>query len=321
MRVLRDIRSDLVTVVDHPPGAAASIALVPFSAMLLLCWLGSPTWPAGRLLVTGALGALIVLVARLALPRKRTLRVTADSELSWEPCIDGDDPYRVVLVQGEERVLLLEHDSPAVVLGSARRVSAETGARLVGPAWLVPRGAVSNGNGAPAVPVAPVSVVGLSSSGQLRTASATLGASLFVLLVFAVSVKAEAGVSLLSAALPLASVLITALIGAYLSSLRVRATRGPGGIQVERVVLGRHANLLDIPAESILSVHAVGHAPHPERHVLVDTLDGPCAFALAGEAARQLAEQVQPIRSAQLSESARRTSTRPARDPVAETSP
>jgi hypothetical protein len=247
------------------------------------------------------------------------VRVKADDELSWEPCIDGDDPYRVVLVQGAERVLLLEHDSPAVVLESARRVSAETGARLVGPDWLAPRTSVSGGM--PASPRAALSVVGLSSSGQLRTAIATLGGSVFVLLVFLVSVKAEAGVSLLSAALPLASVFLPALIGAYLSSLRVRATRGPDGIQAERVIFGRPVKLLSVPADTILSVHAVGHAPHPERHVLIDTLSGPRAFALAGEAARELAQPAESIRPAVLSESARKASTRPARDPVAETSP
>jgi hypothetical protein len=306
-------------MVDHPPGAAASIALVPLSVMLLLCWLGAPTWPGGRLLVTGTLGALIVLVARLALPRKRVLRVAPDSELSWETCIDGDDPYRVVLVQGGRRVVVLEHDDPAVVLADARRVSAETGSHLVGPAWLTARGGVNDS--AANHTVSPVSVVGLSSSGQLRTATATLGGSAFVLLVFLVSVKAEAGVSLLSAALPLASVAITALIGAGLSSLRVRATRGPDGIEVQRVVFGWQLSLLNVPAEQILSVQAVGHAPHPERHVLVDTVDGPRSFALAGEAARQLARQAQPNRPALHSESARKTPNRPARDPVAETSP
>jgi hypothetical protein len=271
------------------------------------------------LLVTGALGALIVLVARLALPRKRVLRVSAESELVWETCVDGDDPYRVLVMQGGRRMLLLEHDDPAVVLASARRVMAETGARLVGPAWLMPRTSLSNG--APLSSMAPVSVIGLSSSGQLRTSAATLGGALFVLLVFLASVKAEAGVSLLSAALPLASVAITALIGAGLSSLRVRATRGPQGIQAERVVFGWQASLLNVPADAILSVQAVGHAPHPERHVLVDTIDGPRAFALAGEAARQLTEQPEPGRPSPQAEPARRTPARPARDAVAETSP
>lgn len=317
MRVLRDIRSDRVTVVDHPPGAAASIALVPFSAMLLLCWLGSPTWSGGRLLVTGVLGALILLVARLALPRTRALRVTAESELVWETGIDGDDPYRVLLTEGDRSVPLLEHDDPAVVLASARRIQAETGARLVGPAWLSPRPA-STGATVPAV--SPVSVVGLNSSGQLRTATACLCGAAFVLIVFLVSVKAESGVSLLSAVLPLASVLSVASIGATLSSLRVRATRGPEGIRAERVVFGVSKQLLHVPVEAILSVAAVGHTPHPVRHVLVDTADGPRAFPLAGEAARRLAALAGPERSLP-AELARRTQNHPARDPVAETSP
>lgn len=319
MRVLRDIRSDSATVVDHPPGAAASIALVPFSAMLLLCWFGSPTWPGGRWLVTGALGALIMGVARLALPRKRVLHVNPGSELVWETCIDGEDPYRVLLVNGGQRTVLLEHDDPAVVLASARRVTAETGAPLVGPPWLAARASTSHS--APLPVVSPVSVVGLSSSGQLRTAHATLGGAAFVLVVFLISVKAEAGLSLLSVTLPLASVVITALIGAGLSSLRVRATLEPGGLHAERVVFGWQANLLRVPAEAILSVQAVGHAPHPERHVLVDTIDGPRSFPLAGEAAQQLAEQAQPSRPTLQPESARRTQNRPARDPIAETSP
>jgi hypothetical protein len=266
------------------------------------------------MLVTGVLGALILAVARLALPRKRVLRVTAESQLVWETGIDGDDPYRVLLVQGDRPVPLLEHDDPAVVLESARRVQAETGARLLGPAWLSPQPA-SNGVARP-----PVSVVGLSSSGQLRTATACLGGAAFVLVVFLVSVKAESGVSPLSAALPLASVLITALIGASLWSLRVRATRGPEGIRAERVVFGIARQLLHLPANAILSVEAVGHAPHPVRHVLVDTTDGPRAFPLAGEAARTLAAQAEPNRSLH-AEAARRTQNRPARDPVAETSP
>lgn len=317
MRVLRDIRSDRVTVVDHPPGAAASIALVPFSAMLLLCWLGSPTWSGGRLLVTAVLGALILVVARLALPRRRVLRVSAECELFWETGVDGDDPYRVLLRQGERAVPLLQHDNPAVVLSDARRVQAETGARLVGPAWLSPGPASS---GAISPPVSPISVMGLSSSGQLRTATACLGGAAFVLVVFLVSVKAEPGVSLLSATLPLASVLVTALIGAYLSSLRVRATRGPEGIRAESVVFGRSKLLLHLPASAILGIEAVGHAPHPVRHVLVETADGPRAFPLAGEAATELAAQAVPSRALP-AESARRTQNRPARDPVAETSP
>lgn len=316
MRVLRDIRSDFVTVREHPPGAAACIALVPFSAMLLLCWWGAPSWPAGRLVVTAALGAVIAGVVGLALPRKRSFRVTADSELRWEPRIDGDDAYCVALMQGERRVPLLEHHDPAVVLANARRIATEIGARLVGPSWLAP-GNPTNAGSSPSS----VSVVGFSSCGQMRTAVSTLGAAGFVLVVFLVSVKAEAGLSWLSATLPLASVLVTAAIGAYLSSLRVRATRGPEGIQVERVVFGRATPVLSVPAEALVAVHAVGHSPHPARHVLIETLEGPLAFALAGEAARRFAEPAQPARPAPLPEPSRRSPNRPTRDPVAETSP
>ena len=315
MRVLRDIRSDSVTVREHQPGAAACVALVPFSVMLLLCWWGAPSWPAGRLVVTAALGAVIAGVVWLALPRKRSFRVTADSELHWEPRIDGDDAYCVTLVQGERRTPLLEHHDPAVVLASARRIATKMGVRLVGPSWLEPGNPTSAGS------PSSVSVVGFSSCGQMRTAVSTLGAAGFVLVVFLVSVKAEAGLSWLSAALPLASVLLTAAIGAYLSSLRVRATRGPEGIHVERVIFGRATPLLSVPAETIVAVHAVGHSPHPARHVLIDTLEGPLAFALAGEAARRLAEPAQPARPAPLPEPSRRSPNRPTRDPVAETSP
>jgi hypothetical protein len=188
-----------------------------------------------------------------------------------------------------EKTPLLEQDDPAFVLSSVRRIAAETGASLLGPPWLLPRS-----DSVPAssrTRLAPISVVGLASSGQLRTAAATLGASLFVMVVFLFSVKNEPAVSLLSVVLPLATVAVTALIGAGLWSLRIRASIGSAGILAERVLFGRPLRLLSLPAETILGVYAIGHAPHPERHLLVDTNEGPRAVALAGEAARRLAEQ------------------------------
>jgi hypothetical protein len=318
VRILRDIRSESVTLVDHPPGAAASIALVPFSAMLMLCWFGSPVWSGGRWLVTAALGGVIAVVARLAWPRRRTLRVTPEHQLVLDEGVESEDPYRVLLAHGSERALLLEHDDPAQVLKDARSIARQTSAALVGPEWFSAASQQAGSKWQP--PSTAVSVVGMSSSGQARAAWATLGGALFTLVVFLVSVKAESGVSLLSAALPLLSVAATALIGAGLATARVHATLGPRGLRVQEVVFGRQARLLDLPAETILGVHAVGHEPYPERHLLIDTQGGLRAFLLAGDAARILSERVDLPRAHQ-TELLRRNPSRTARDPIAETSP
>lgn len=318
MRTLRDIRSESVTLVDHPPGAAASIALVPFSAMLMLCWFGSPVWSGGRWLVTAALGGVIAVVARLAWPRQRVLRVTPEHQLVLEEGVESEDPYRVLLAHGSERSLLLEHDDPARILKDARSIGQQTSATLVGPDWFSSPTDQASPRWQP--PSTSVSVVGMSSSGQARAAWATLGGALFTLVVFLVSVKAESGVSLLSAVLPLISVAATALIGVGLWAARVHATLGPEGLQAHELVFGRQIILLDLPAEAILNVHAVGHEPYPERHVLIDTRSGPRAFLLAGDGARTLAARVDPTRAHQ-SELLRRNPSRTARDPIAETSP
>jgi hypothetical protein len=246
------------------------------------------------------------------------VRITPEHELVLEAGVESEDSYRVLLARGSERALLLEHDDPAQILKDARSIARQTSATLVGPAWFSAANEPASANWQ--APSTPVSIIGMSSSGQTRTAWATLGGALFTLAVFLVSVKAESGVSLLSAVLPLLSVAITAVIGVSLSAARVHVTLGPEGLRAREVVFGREASLLELPADTILSVHAVGHEAYPERHVLVDTRSGPRAFLLAGEGARRLAERADSVRAPQ-AEPLRRNPSRTARDPIAETSP
>ncbi|MGC4088592.1 MAG: hypothetical protein QM756_11985 [Polyangiaceae bacterium] len=103
------------------------------------------------------------------------------------------------------------------------------------------------------------------------------------------SIRAESELSLLSAILPVLAVALAVGLGLFLRQLRVRVHSGPHGLRAEQATFGAPRPLLTVPLEALGAVHAVGHPNHPERHLLVETQDGPVSLACADAAARQVA--------------------------------
>ncbi len=289
MRTLLDIRSGIAEVVVTSPLRGASLTSLPFLVMLSLSWIWQPASPYGRLIVTGVLGALIALVCCLGRRRRRSFAIRATSELRWDPGLEPGDPYRVVLGEGSRTTPLLEHEDPAVVLSDLRKLLAETGARASYPAELEPLLAPQLRERRPLTFRMSTRVVGSPWLTQRRVAAATLGGALFVLVVFLISARAEAGLSTLSALLPLASILVVTMIGWAIAVARVEASIGPDGLHVHRVVFGARRRQLALDSGTILGVWALGHPGYPERDLLVETTSGVCAVPLAGDAARRLA--------------------------------
>lgn len=284
MRIVRDIRSDRVVVAESARSSAAALSALPFSVMLLLCWVGSPSWGGGRLIVTLVLGGIVSFLLSLAFFRQRTILVPANAELRWADGLETDDPFRLVLVQGgNERHLFCDRD-PAALLTQARKLAQATGAQLVLPPDLAdlarpataPRPLALSGT---------ATFVGTAWNAQLRAAQAALGAGAFVFIVFVVSARAESGLSTLSVGLPLASVVVAIVIGAALLAYRLQVTLGPSGLKAERTLWGFRSLALELPSARILGVRKVGHPRFLSTHLLIETADELFALSLAQEAA------------------------------------
>lgn len=286
MRRLRHIRSDGAVVIEQRSVAAlCALSLLPASGIAATAWVWVPSWAGGRALVTVCFLVVLGVLGALAWTRKRTLHVAPGTALTWETALESDDPYSVALHRSGTRELLLEGDDPAQVLADARRIARETGAVLRGPEWVAARAARRDPG-----PRAALSIEGLIWPSQLRASRTTVLGALFVLVLSAGSIRAESEVSLLSAALPGVSVVAALLIGTFLAKLRVVVEAGPEGLRAERRGLGAPQKLLSLPLESIIDVHAVGHPSHPERHLLIETVDGPVSLTCAGTLARRVAQ-------------------------------
>ena len=286
MRRLRHIRSDGTVVIEHRSVASLCVlSLLPATAIASLAWFWQPTWSGGRALVSACLGLVAATLMLLATWRKRTLRVERGSAITWESGIESDVPYGVALHHHGERRLLLENDDPARVVADARRIARETGAVLLGPDWLLEQ------SGGPRDPrgLSTQHEEGLLWPTQLRTSRTTVLAGLFVLVLSAGSIRAESEISWLSAALPGLSVALALLIGFMLAKLRVHVDSGPDGLHAERRGVGAPRALLKLPLSEVLEVHAIGHASHPERHLLIETVHGPVSLSCAEAPARRIA--------------------------------
>lgn len=286
MRSLRHIRSDGTVVIEQRSVASlCALSAFPAAIMAGTAWVWVPTWAGGRALVSACFIAAVGVLAALAWNRRRAFRIEPGSTLTWETALESDDPYTVALYQSGAREVVLQGDDPARVLADARRVARETGAVLRGPDWVSVRPRRRE----------PVGLTALSAEGliwpsQLRASRTTVLAALFVLVLSAGSIRAESEVSLLSAALPGGSVVVALLIGTFLAKLRVVVHAGPEGLRAERCGLGAPRKLLELPLESVIDVHAVGHPTHPERHLLIETVDGPVGLTCADALARKVAQ-------------------------------
>ncbi|MFZ5891345.1 MAG: hypothetical protein ACOY0T_09865 [Myxococcota bacterium] len=286
MRRLRDIRSDGAVIIQQRSVAALCVlSLVPAAVIASLAWWWVPTWNGGRGLVTACLALVTLVLLRLAWTRQRTLHVQRGSALTWHNGLESDDPYGLILHQGDQRELLIEAEDPAEVVAGARRIARETGAVLLGPDWLAERSLTRRDPAS----VSETSEEALLWPAQLRTSRTTLFGGLFVLLVFIGSINAESEVSLLSAMLPLLAVVLALVIAWQLARLRLRVHSGPSGLRAERIGLFGVRPLLSVPLDSLGDVHALGHPSHPERHLLVETRNGPVSLPCAEASARRVA--------------------------------
>lgn len=286
MRRLRHIRSDGTLVIEHQSVAAlCALSLAPAGVIASCSLWWEPTSQAGRALVIGTFLILASGLLTLAWRRRRTVRIGRGSTLTWETGIECDDPYAVALHQNGERALLLESDDPARVLADARRIARETGAVLLGPDWVVQRSTVPRESTAGST----LHEDGLVWPAQLRASRTSVLAGLFVLVLSVGSIRAESEVSLLSAALPGLSVALAITIGALLAKMRVSVEAGPDGLRAERRGMVSRRELLSVATADVLDVQAVGHASHPERHLLIETVKGPVAVACADGAALRVA--------------------------------
>lgn len=275
---------------------------------------------AARAAFAVALGAVAVGLTLLAWPRERNLRVALDSGV-----IDADDRsvptrrargvvlssggstleaapfarYRVELVlDGGDRLLLLEDSDPARVLADLRRTLAHWSLPVTSGWGLAPgaepwRARAANVAGAPATPVAE----------RARPAESELGGGICVLggavvvgtamaLMHGTRIARGEPSAVLSYVLSGLLLGFIVVLGAFLVSDRVTARLEASGLVIERRALGISWSRRAVPAERLSAVYAVGLVPGEPRHLLIETADELFSVAFVGDGATRLATHV-----------------------------
>jgi hypothetical protein len=284
VRTLRDIHSGTVTILQRPGARVAQLAAIPFA--LLGCYIAAhgSTGNPRPWLSAGLLGLTSLALAIGGRGRRRRLVLRRGGTLVWQagPC--ADDPYRVVsLLDGGQRVLVLEHADPAIVLSGARRLAQDLGARLVGhEGFAAPEAAASP----PRQGFGVVSPIWLR---QGRVAQAMLAASLLIACVFVMALLPRPNASWISRALPCASLLVVGVAGVWLLSLRVHVTLTNRGLAVAKRGFNWTFARSETPLTHVLAVRALGHAGHPARHLIIETPMGPRSILMSDRSAQRVA--------------------------------
>ncbi len=284
--------------------------------------------------VTGARAAFAALLAATALvlgararPRDRYVRITLDAGViddgarslplaaarTWVLSSGGSTleaaafaRYRAeLLIEGGDRVVLIESPDPSVVIRELRRalaylplpVTPGWGLRAGSEPWRARRHRKSEPTDAA------VSERGRPLEGELGTAICVIGGAVVVGTALALMHGARIGrgepTALLSYALSASLFGFILGVGLFMLTDRVSATLGPRELVVERRALGIRWRRVVVPSERLYGVHAVGLVPNEARHLLIDAADGLEAIALVGEAAARFAARASGAGAAQ----------------------
>lgn len=292
MRTLREIRPDYAVIDVKTPASAVVLILPLLLAAAILPWV-APQSPPGRWISTlfvcvSCLGALFVLRGR-----RERFALAGTAQLRFEPLPESDDPeYRVVLVRGERRETLLRHVDVAVLIRDLQHVAETTRLPIENRCGLPTEYFTRMSHSLASAPE-PASVVGAPSPSHERAARAALGAVAFASLVFGWCIlKARSELSPLSVLVPSLGIIALGLLGLWLLTWRVQVTVSEHGVRVERVALGVRNLQLEIPRHELSGARAFGHGPNILRLVLFATTRGPFVTALAGNAAKRVADAV-----------------------------
>ncbi|MFO7179439.1 MAG: hypothetical protein DIU78_012135 [Pseudomonadota bacterium] len=292
MRRLHAVRPGSVTV-EVESSIALAVLLVPLVAVLTaLPWVYAESTVLGRAVTTLGGGAALVAALAAQRPRRREIAIPAGATLELENAPAGeDDRYRVVLHQGERRVLLLDHGDPARAIAELREIVRVTRA-AVRPGWGLTDEDLEPGADPGDVVLHPLELVAPCAPGQVRAGVAGCGGALFVLVMFLSAPRAELEIHTLSVALPLLSVVGVAAIGVLVLGVRRRVTITARGLRVEHLVFGRATLEIEVPRTELVAARAT--APGTRTcHVLLETRSGPRSIAVGGDAADAIVRAVQ----------------------------
>ncbi len=284
MRTVGDIRSESVTILEHSSGSWAELSAVPFTLISVLAFAhGTEANPRPWFTAVLLLGLSLALVLA-GRRRERRVPLPRGSLLAWEAGQSADDAYRVVMNGRGHRIVLLEHEDPAVVLGDVRRLTAELECSLVGAEGL----AAATGH-APVRARHAFRVVAPVWLGQQRVVQALLGGSVFVAVVFLAALRAhQSDASWASRLMPCSGLLFMLLVAFWLLSLRTHLVFGPKGLRVEKRAFGRSWGVWELPASQITNVRAIGHTGHPVGHLLFETEAGCLSVRMASGSAHRV---------------------------------
>lgn len=286
--------------------------------------LTGPPFSFARLLAAGTLAALAVLM--LGSGRARQLSVVIDLEAGTlthgtrvtsltrnsalrlgssqrRPERSPHVPYRIELLLGDgRRECLLERNEPAGVLRDLARVLSIWPV-TVQRGWGLPQDAqpwLSDDRVLALENLPAMDVRGRASASSFGGALATgIGGALvaFVIgLILVTRLRRGAGVDVLSLVLPGFSLMLLAVLAAYLATARLRVVSEADGFSVERRAFGLPWARFSVHPSALLGVFAVTSHGEPESpaHLLVHTRQGPFAFSCSRGLAASIAGALTP---------------------------
>lgn len=202
--------------------------------------------------------------------------------------------YRVELVlDGGERVVLLEHASPARVLSDLRRALGYF-PLTVTSGWGLPPGAEPwLKRERAAIGVEPFRERGRPHDGELGGGICVLGGALVVGtamgLMHGARIRRGDSTDLLSYGLSASLLAFILIVGLFMVTDRVTAALEGGRLVIERRAVGVRWRRLEVPADRLVGVWAVGLVAGEPRHLLIATVDGLTAVPFLGEGATRVA--------------------------------
>lgn len=304
------------------PGTFSSLVLIGglLGLFALSPLLAPGPMTSARAVAAALLGLTSALLIARAWPRERRVRVALDagviqsgdrtlplaSARSWALSSGGSTfeaapfvSYRAELVlEGGERLVLIEDADPARVLSDLRRALGYL-PLAVFSGWGLSPGAK------PWLPRERVAVGDRTVSERGRPRDSELGAGLCVLggavvvgvamgLMHLARIRRGAPTDLLSYALSGSLLAFIVVLGLFMVTDRVTAVLEGGRLVVERRALGVRFRRLEIAAQQLHGLWAVGLVPGEPRHLLIATADGLCAVRFFGEGAARAAARVSP---------------------------
>lgn len=295
---------------------ATVLSAIALGAFALAPLLSGGAVTSGRALLAFVLGLVAGLLAIVARPRARGLRILLDAGV-----IDDDQGtaralarargitltsggstlehaararYRAELeLDAGERLVLLEDPDPARVLADLRRVLGYVNLP-VRPGWGLGDDRTPWRTAPPRRTETPrVSIRGKPQEAERGAGICVAGGALVIGTAMGIMhvarIRSGADTSLLSWVLSLSLFGFVVVLAAFLLSDVVVVEIGPDRLRVERHALGLTLSRFEVAAAEIRGATAVGLVPGEPRHLVLETRAGFRSFSLVGEAATRAA--------------------------------